>query len=116
MGTGLLLALLVLPLVGALVVAFLKNDDRIAKLTALGVTLVEFVLAVLLWISYVPGGARIQFSSSVDWMSQLGVHLSFGVDGIALVMIGVIALLVPIVIGAGWAEKLPAGRSAGGFQ
>ncbi|GAA3433355.1 NADH-quinone oxidoreductase subunit M [Kutzneria kofuensis] len=115
MGTGLLIALLVLPLVGALVVAFLKNDDRTAKITALGVTLVEFVLAVLLWISYEPGGARIQFSSSVDWMSQLGVHLSFGADGIALVMIGVIALLVPIVIGAGWADKLPTGRSAGGF-
>jgi len=115
MGTGLLIALLVLPLVGALVVAFLKNDDRTAKVTALAVTLVEFVLAVLLWISYVPGGDRIQFSSSVDWIGQLGVHLSFGVDGIALVMIGVIALLVPIVIGAGWAEKLPAGRSAGGF-
>ncbi|MFI9382720.1 NADH-quinone oxidoreductase subunit M [Kutzneria sp. NPDC052558] len=115
MGTVLLIALLVLPLVGALVVAFLKNDDRTAKLTALAVTLVEFVLAVLLWVSYVPGGDRIQFSSSVDWVAQLGVHLSFGVDGIALVMIGVIALLVPIVIGAGWAEKLPAGRSAGGF-
>jgi len=115
MGTALLIALLVLPLVGALVVAFLKNDDRIAKVTALAVTLVEFVLAVLLWISYVPGGDRIQFSSSVDWIGQLGVHLSFGVDGIALVMIGVIALLVPIVIGAGWADKLPAGRSAGGF-
>jgi len=54
MGTALLIALLVLPLVGALVVAFLKNDDRIAKVTALAVTLVEFVLAVLLWISYVP--------------------------------------------------------------
>ncbi|QUQ70550.1 NADH-quinone oxidoreductase subunit M [Kutzneria sp. CA-103260] len=115
MGTGLLIALLVLPLVGALVVAFLKNDDRTAKLTALAVTLVEFVLAVLLWISYVPGGDRIQFSSSVDWIGQLGIHLSFGVDGIALVMIGVIALLVPIVVGAGWADKLPAGRSAGGF-
>jgi NADH-quinone oxidoreductase subunit M len=115
MGTGLLIAMLVLPLVGALVVAFLKNDDRSAKLTALGVTLVEFVLAVLLWVSYQPGGARIQFSSSVDWVSQLGVHLSFGVDGIALVMIGVIALLVPIVVGASWADKLPTGRSAGGF-
>jgi len=37
------------------------------------------------------------------------------VDGIALVMIGVIALLVPIVIGAGWADKLPAGRSGRRF-
>jgi NADH-quinone oxidoreductase subunit M len=115
MGTGLLIALLLLPLAGGVAVAFLKNNDLLAKQVALAVALVELVLAVLAFFSYSPGGDRIQLSSSVDWISQVGVHLSFGVDGIALVMVGVIALLVPIVIGAGWADKLPEGRSAGGF-
>ncbi|AHI01645.1 NADH-quinone oxidoreductase subunit M [Kutzneria viridogrisea] len=115
MGTGLLLALLLLPLLGSLGVAFLKHDDLLAKRVTLGVTLLELVLAVLAFTAYSPGGARIQFASSVDWISQVGVHISFGVDGIALVMIGVIALLVPIVVLAGWADKLPQGRSAAGF-
>ena len=113
--TSLLLALLLLPLVGAVVVTFLRHDDRLAKTTALAFSLVEFVLAILVWIGYKPGGPRLQLTSSVDWVAAFGVHLSFGIDGIALVMIAVIALLVPLVIGAGWAEKLPAGRSAGGF-
>jgi NADH-quinone oxidoreductase subunit M len=114
-GAGLLLAVLLLPLVGSVVVALLRADDRVAKLTALGVSLVEFALTLVLCVGYRPTGARLQMVSSADWIANLGVHLSFGVDGIALVMIAVIGLLVPVVIGAGWAERLPAGRSAGGF-
>jgi NADH-quinone oxidoreductase subunit M len=111
----LLVALLLVPLVGALVVAFLRDNDRLAKQTALGVSLVEFALAIASWVAYDPGGARLQQHFSVDWIPAFGVHLSFGIDGIALVMIAVIGLLVPVVIGAGWVEKLPAERSAGGY-
>ncbi|TWP47836.1 NADH-quinone oxidoreductase subunit M [Lentzea tibetensis] len=112
-----LIALLVLPLVGALVVSlpFLRRDDAKAKLVALAFSVAELLLAVVLWITYEPGGPRLQLTSSVDWIAGFGVHLSFGVDGIALVMIAVIAVLIPLVIGAGWAEKLPSGRSAGGY-
>lgn len=114
-GAGLLLALLLIPLVGAVVVAFLRDNDKLAKQTALGFSVVEFVVAIVSWVAYDPAGARLQQSFSVDWIPAFGVHLSFGIDGIALVMIAVIGLLVPLVIGAGWAEKLPAERSAGGF-
>jgi NADH-quinone oxidoreductase subunit M len=110
-----LAALLLIPLVGAIVVAFLKENDKLAKLVALGFSLVEFAVAVVSWISYDPTGDRLQQHFSIDWIPSFGVHLSFGVDGIALVMIAVIALLIPLVIGFGWLEKLPADKSAGGF-
>ncbi|MDQ2582629.1 NADH-quinone oxidoreductase subunit M [Saccharothrix yanglingensis] len=110
-----LIALLVLPLVGSVVVAFLRRNDRVAKLVALAFSLGELVLAVLAWTAYDPGGDRLQLTSSADWIPSLGVHLSFGIDGIALVMIALIAFLVPVVIGGSWADRLPEGRSAGGF-
>jgi len=114
-GSALLVALLLIPLVGAILVAFLRDNDKLAKQVALGFSLVELAVAVVAWIAYDPSGARIQESFSIDWIPAFGVHLSFGIDGIALVMIAVIALLVPVVIGAGWADKLPAERTAGGF-
>jgi NADH-quinone oxidoreductase subunit M len=114
-GAALLVALLLVPLVGAIVVAFLRDNDRLAKLVALAFSLVEFVVAIVAWIAYDPSGARLQQTFSIDWIPAFGVHLSFGIDGIALVMIAVIALLVPLVIGAGWLEKLPADRTFGGF-
>jgi NADH-quinone oxidoreductase subunit M len=114
-GSALLVALLLLPLAGAAVVAFLRDNDRLAKQSALAFSLVEFVLAVVSWFAYDPAGARLQQHFSLDWIPAFGVHLSFGVDGIALVMVAIIALLVPLLIGASWVDKLPAGRSAGGF-
>jgi NADH-quinone oxidoreductase subunit M len=116
-GAGYLLALLLLPLVGGLVVAMpaLRRDDLLAKRVALGFSLAELVLAGLAWVAYRPGGARLQLTSSANWIPPFGVHFSLGVDGIALVMIALIAVLVPIVIGGAWQDKLPEERSAGGF-
>lgn len=111
-----LIALILLPLAGALVVAGLRSNDRAATLAALAVSVVELLLIVPTWLAYDPGGDRIQLATSVDWIPALGVHLSFGIDGIALVMIAVIALLVPVVIGLlNSTDRLPEGRSAGGF-
>ncbi|AGM03119.1 MULTISPECIES: NADH-quinone oxidoreductase subunit M [Amycolatopsis japonica group] len=112
----LVLATILLPLVGAAVVAGMKKNDRLATLTALVVSLLTFLLVIPMWASYTPSGDRIQQKSSMDWIPNFGIHISFGIDGIALVMIAVIGLLVPIVVGAlGLTDKLPAGRSAGGF-
>ncbi|MEU6641101.1 NADH-quinone oxidoreductase subunit M [Saccharomonospora sp. NPDC046836] len=111
-----LLALILLPIVGALLVAGLRANDRTATLAALAVSIVELLLIIPLWLAYDPSGERIQQASSMEWIPAFGIHVSFGIDGIALIMIAVIALLVPIVIGAmNSTGKLPQGRTAGGF-
>ncbi|MGH3500019.1 MAG: NADH-quinone oxidoreductase subunit M [Nocardioidaceae bacterium] len=110
----LLIVLLLVPLVGGFAIALVR-DGRPAKLAALGVSLVEFGLAVALWFAYDPGGPRLQLASSVDWIPSFGVHISFAVDGIAMVMIVMIAVLSPIVIGGSWHDRLLEGRSSRGF-
>jgi len=112
---GLMLALLLLPLVGAGVLMALRHNDRMAKLVALAFGAVEFVIAVITLFDYQSGGARIQFAGSADWIPSFGVHISFGMDGIALVMVAMIAFLVPVVLGSSWSERLPEGRSVAGF-
>ena len=112
----LLLALILLPLFGSVILAFLKGNDRAAVATALIFSIAEFALVIPFWLSYSANGPRLQQTSSLDWIPSFGIHISFGTDGISLIMIAVIALLVPIVIGGlGLADKLPPGRSAGGF-
>ena len=111
----LLLALILLPLAGAVVVALLRGNERIAKLTALAFSLAEVAVAAAAWAAYDPAGPRLQLTSSVEWIRAFDIRLSFGVDGIALVMVAVIALLLPLVLGFSWAERLPEGRTHGGF-
>ncbi|MGH3788343.1 MAG: NADH-quinone oxidoreductase subunit M [Pseudonocardiaceae bacterium] len=114
-GGGLLLAMLLLPLVGSLVVAPMRSAPTVAKVTALAFALGELLLAILAWSAYEPGGERLQLSLSIPWIPAFGTRFALGVDGIALVMIALISVLVPIIMGSSWAEKLPEGRTAAGF-
>jgi len=114
-GGWLLLAMLLLPLVGSAVVAPLRSAPSTAKAAALVFALGELALAGLAWFAFVPGGQRLQLGLSVEWIPAFGARFSLGIDGIALVMIALIAVLVPIVMGASWEDKLPEGRTAAGF-
>ena len=114
-GSFLLLALLLLPLVGSVVVGLMRSAPVAAKSTAMVFALVELVLAALAWSAYEPGGQRLQLLLSTEWIPAFGARFALGVDGIALVMIALLAVLVPIVMGSSWAEKLPEGRTAAGF-
>jgi NADH-quinone oxidoreductase subunit M len=115
----LLLVLLIVPLVGSVAVAQLRNNDRLAKQVALGFAAVSLVLTAVIWFSYsvadAEAGTRFQLEWGVDWIPAFGTRFAFGIDGIALVMLALIAVLVPIVMGSSWAEKLPEGRTAAGF-
>jgi NADH-quinone oxidoreductase subunit M len=114
----LLLLLFLVPLVGSLAVSPLRANNKAAKATALAFALVELVLTAVVWFSYsvtAAAGTRFQLVFDVPWIPAFGTRISLGVDGIALVMIALVAVLVPIVMGSSWADKLPEGRTAAGF-
>jgi NADH-quinone oxidoreductase subunit M len=95
--------LMVLPLVGALLIALLpKGTDIVAKQVALVTSLIVLVLTAVACVQFEPNGARFQFEQHHDWISALGVTYSVGADGIALVLIALAALLVPLVLLASW--------------
>jgi NADH-quinone oxidoreductase subunit M len=115
----LLLVLLLLPLVGAVVVAPMRENPQLAKIVAFGFALVSLVVTAAVWLSYsvaaAEEGTRFQLELSVPWIPAFGTRFALGIDGIALVMLALIAVLVPIVMGFSWNEKLPEGRTASGF-
>jgi NADH-quinone oxidoreductase subunit M len=118
MSNVLLLVLLLVPLFGALAVAPVR-DDRTAKLAAFGVSLISLALTAWIWFAYstadAAAGTRFQLEFAVDWIPAFGTRFALGIDGIALVMLALIAVLVPLVMLFSWEERLPEGRSASGF-
>jgi NADH-quinone oxidoreductase subunit M len=100
-----LTALIAVPALGALLVAFLpKGRDELAKYTALGITLIVAVLTVIMAIRFDSGGPRFQFTEQHWWIRQFHVHYAVGVDGVALVLILLSAILVPLVVLASWKD------------
>ncbi|MEP9393070.1 NADH-quinone oxidoreductase subunit M [Gordonia sp. VNK1] len=74
----------------------------IAKWLGLGATLVVLACAIGLAVGYDPNGARYQFVSDVSWIPSFGARYELGLDGIGLVLILLTAVLMPLLIAAGW--------------
>src|SRR3954467_13120880 len=106
-----LTALIAVPALGALLLAFLpKGKDQLAKVVALAITLVVAVLTIVMAVRFDNGGPRFQFTEQHWWIRQFHVHYAVGVDGVALVLILLSAILVPLVVLASWHD---ADRSGG---
>ncbi|MGH3825805.1 MAG: NADH-quinone oxidoreductase subunit M [Pseudonocardiaceae bacterium] len=114
-GGFVLLAMLLAPMVGAALLVPMRSAPTAAKATGLVFALGELVLAGFAWSVYLPGGGRLQLTLSTPWIPAFGTRFALGVDGIALVLIALVSVLVPIVMGSSWAEKLPEGRTPAGF-
>ncbi len=100
----LLTLMMVVPLLGAVVVAALPGSSaRLAKPIALGASIVTLVLAILAWVRF-DAGATVQFQLAEvhSWIPQFGVSYALGVDGIALSLIVLSAILTPICLLAAW--------------
>ncbi|GAA4850737.1 NADH-quinone oxidoreductase subunit M [Actinomycetospora corticicola] len=125
--SALVIVLVLLPLVGAVVCGVLVKGgrDAAAKSLGFGVSLVELVAVAVVWGLFDPAApTRFQGESSVEWIPAFGVSFSLGLDGIALAMVALLAVLVPTVIAytsfTQAAERFPDGpdgepRGAGGF-
>jgi NADH-quinone oxidoreductase subunit M len=104
--------LTVAPAVGALVVALLpRSSAQLAKIVALVWSLAVLVLTAILCVTFDAGGSRFQFRESYEWIPAWGIRFTFQTDGISLVMLGLVAVLVPIVIVASWHDAERSRRS-----
>nr|WP_221379802.1 NADH-quinone oxidoreductase subunit M [Actinoplanes polyasparticus] len=105
--------LTLLPLVGAVVVALVpRQKAELAKTIAFGWSLVVLVLSIFMWIAFNVGGDRFQFRESYAWIPSWDARFTFAADGIALVMLMLIAILFPVVILASWHDVEKSNRSA----
>ncbi|MEV8530403.1 NADH-quinone oxidoreductase subunit M [Streptomyces sp. NPDC051211] len=104
------------PAAGAILTAAVPAARRTAaKWLALFFSLATLVLAALVAVRFEPGGDRYQLTESHWWIKDFGVRYELGVDGIAVALIGLTAVLIPFVIAAGWhdADPLETEPSAG---
>ena len=107
------------PLVGALVIALTPGSSApggdpdhaarrlLVKRLALLFSLITLGLTIAMMVSFSPNGPEFQFTQTYQWIPQFGVHYAVGVDGIALVLIGMTAVLMPAVVLASWHDADP---------
>jgi NADH-quinone oxidoreductase subunit M len=94
--------LILLPLTGAVVTAFVPG--ALARVVGLGFAAATLVTGIVAAVQYEVGGGM-QLTETQAWVGELGVHYALGVDGLGLLMVLLTVVLVPIVLLAGWRES-----------
>lgn len=99
----LLSVLLVLPIIGAAVVAMLPaGEDRLAKGIGLAFALIEFFISIPIATNFKVGEAGMQFETKAAWIPEFGVHYHVGVDGFSVWIVVLTTFLTPICIWGAW--------------
>ena len=100
-----LTSLIVLPIVGAILLLFVREDEqhRTMLLTgALVVTVLVFLETLLLWTRFDPASADFQFVERHAWIPAFGISYFVGVDGISLLLLVLTGFLTPLALLGSW--------------
>jgi NADH-quinone oxidoreductase subunit M len=99
--TPILSLITLLPLAGALFIAFLSREALgNIRYTALWTTLITFAVSLLVWINFDPAVSGFQFVEERDWLGP--IKYKMGVDGISMLFVILTTFLMPLCILASW--------------
>ena len=95
----LLTSLVLVPLLGAALVAFIPNRRAdVVKVVGVSATVVVAALAGVVATGFKTGDSNFQFVSEHSWIEALGISWKLGVDGISLVLVLLTAVLFPLAL------------------
>jgi len=95
-------ALIVIPLLGALILLFIPcQSERAIRFFAAFVAFAAFALSVVLFASF-RSTAEMQFVERVAWIPQFGISYYVGVDGLSILLVMLTTFLMVIAIGGSW--------------
>ncbi|MEF2551259.1 NADH-quinone oxidoreductase subunit M [Aurantimonas sp. A2-1-M11] len=90
-----------LPLVGALLILFIRDDSELARRNirnvALLTTLFTFVVSLWVWIDFDNTDAGFQMVEQLEWLGG-GITYHMGVDGISMLFVILTTFLMPFCI------------------
>ena len=99
------------PLAGSVLVILMPPGLRqLAKWTGLLFGVLTLAVAIVVTLGFKTGGDTYQFVEKHQWIPAFGAGYTLGVDGIAVVLVLLTAVLIPVLQVAGWND----GNDAGG--
>ena len=97
----LLSLMIAVPFLGMVALAFVRGRFWVLS-TTLAITLVNLVLALVVWMKFDPSEAGMQLVERVEWMPTFGIQYAVGVDGISLLLVLLTTMLPPLCVLGSW--------------
>ena len=97
----LLSCIIAIPFLGIAVLAFVRNENSIRRIT-LAATLLTFGFFLYLLSGFKTGEEGMQFVERMQWMPTFKIQYAVGVDGISILLILLLTLLSPLCVLCSW--------------
>lgn len=98
----LLSTLTFLPLLGVVILLFMKREGM--KLLTLAIALADFLLSLLLLRDFNLAAADVQFVEKYAWIPDYGISYFLGIDGLTLLLVLLTTFFTPICVLACWED------------
>jgi len=89
------------PLIGLALVAFLRDEELIKRVSLVS-TLVSLFLSLVVWSGFDHAKEGMQFVERAEWMPTFSIQYAVGVDGISLPLLLLTTLLPPLCVLTSW--------------
>ena len=93
---------ILIPLLGAILMLLLPDDDRLVRYAALGVAAVPLLLTIYIYFAFGGDLGVAALTQDVTWIGSLNIGYRVGLDGLGFGMFFLSAFLTVIAILASW--------------
>lgn len=100
-GFPLLSVLIFLPLLGAFLLFFIRDEEQCRRAALLTTTVVA-LLSLKLLVDFDSTTAKFQFAEYHPWIESLNINYIVGVDGISILLLLLTTLIMPFCVLASW--------------
>ncbi|KEG16826.1 NADH-quinone oxidoreductase subunit M [Bartonella bacilliformis] len=94
-----------LPLVGVILILFIKDNSEAEKCNIRNVafftTVFVFFISLIIWVSFDNTNSNFQMVEKFDWLGS-GISYHMGIDGISILFVVLSAFLLPFCVLASW--------------
>src|ERR1700722_5544644 len=98
-------SLIALPIAGAILLLFVRDDEHnktLVRNITLLVSVLGFAETLLLWSRFNAGSEEFQFVERHAWIPVFGISYFVGVDGISLLLLVLTGFLTPLALLGSW--------------
>src|SRR5689334_7874595 len=96
-------SLVLVPIAGLVAIALSSaRRETLIRRLALGVSIIEFALTLVVWSRFDPASANFQFVERHAWIPAFGISYFVGIDGISLFLVVLTGFLTPIALLGSW--------------
>jgi NADH-quinone oxidoreductase subunit M len=93
--------MIAVPFLGIVSLAFVQDQEWMRRI-ALGSTLINLGLSLVLWSGFDLTNQGMQFVERTEWMPTFNIQYAVGVDGISILLVLLTTLLSPLCVLCSW--------------